>query len=281
MIDNMACDLCKGKKYSELFKVSGKKDYNSPYKKDNIYTIVKCNNCGLVYTKDDLSRQEISDIYSKGYFTGRDERGYKKYIEKHENSYKNKFFNFIFRSQNHPGLHIKLVNKYVKNKGNLLEIGCAAGFFLEVAKKKGWNVTGIELSEYVSSYARDKLRLNVFTGKIEDLIKNGKIKKEQFDVVTLWATLEHIAVPSKLFESINYVLKPNGHLFFTTINFDSNEAKEQGKNWASIRPPKHLYYFSEKTIKKYLDKYGFEIVKDADYSNKKMIIAARKLRNFK
>jgi 2-polyprenyl-3-methyl-5-hydroxy-6-metoxy-1,4-benzoquinol methylase len=162
-----------------------------------------------------------------------------------------------------------------------LEIGCAAGFFLEVARKKGWNVTGIELSEYASNYAREKLGLNVFTGKIEDLLKNGTIKKEQFDVVTLWATLEHIAVPSKLFESINYVLKLNGYLFFTTINFDSKEAKEQGKNWASIRPPKHLYYFTEATIKKYLEKYGFEIIQDADYTNKQMIIAARKTKNFK
>jgi 2-polyprenyl-3-methyl-5-hydroxy-6-metoxy-1,4-benzoquinol methylase len=281
MRDNMTCDLCNGKKYIELFKVSGKKDYDSPYKKDNIYTIVKCNNCGLVYTKDDLSLEELSNIYSEGYFTGRDERGYKKYIEKHENSFKNKFFNFIYRYQNHPGVHIKLVKKYVKNKGNLLEIGCAAGFFLEVARKKGWNVTGIELSEYASNYAREKLGLNVFTGKIEDLLKNGTIKKEQFDVVTLWATLEHIAVPSKLFESINYVLKLNGYLFFTTINFDSKEAKEQGKNWASIRPPKHLYYFTEATIKKYLEKYGFEIIQDADYTNKQMIIAARKTKNFK
>jgi 2-polyprenyl-3-methyl-5-hydroxy-6-metoxy-1,4-benzoquinol methylase len=277
----MECDLCNGNKYSELFKVSGKRDYNSSYKKNNIYAIVKCSNCGLVFTKDDLSVEEIKDIYSEGYFTGRDERGYKKYIEKHENSFKNKFFRFIYRSPNHPGIHIKLVNKYANEKGNLLEIGCAAGFFLEEAKKKGWNVTGIELSEFVSSYAREKLGLNVFTGKIEDLIKNGNIKKEQFDVVTLWATLEHIAVPSTLFESINYVLKPYGLLFFTTINIESIEAKEQGKNWASIRPPKHLYYFSELTIKKYLSKYGFEIIQDADYTNKKMIIAARKLRNFK
>ena len=277
----MTCDLCNGEKFSELYKVNGKKDYNSPNKKNNIYTIVKCSNCGLIYAKEDLSDVDISDIYSEGYFTGRDERGYKKYIEKHENSFKNKFFRFLFRSTNHPGIHIKLIHKYQKKKGNLLEIGCAAGFFLEEAQKKGWNVTGIELSEYVSSYAREKLGLNVLTGKIEEFIKNNTIKKDQFDVVTLWATLEHVTAPSSLLESINYVLKNNGLLFFTTINIDSTEAKEQGKNWLSIRPPKHLYYFSESSIKKYLEKYGFEIIQDADYTNKKMIIAARKVSNFK
>ena len=275
----MVCDLCNNIEYRELFKISSKKDYNSPKKTKEDYTIVECNNCGLIFVKENVNENEIKDIYSKGYYTGRDERGYKNYIKKHSNTFLNKISKLSRRFKGNPTKDIHLINRYVKHKGKLLEIGCAAGFFLQEAKKNGWDVTGVEISDFAANFAKDELNLNVFNEKIERIINSGKLKKDQFDVVTLWDTLEHIAKPSSLLKSVNYLLKINGILFFSTLNIDSTEYINNGKNWKYFRPPKHLFYFSESTIKKYLEKYGFDIIYKNDFKNEIVVVGAKKISN--
>jgi len=275
----MVCDLCNNIEYRELLKISSKKDYNSPKKTREDYTIVECNNCGLVFVKENVDENEIKDIYSKGYYTGRDERGYKNYIKKHSNTFLNKISKLSRRFKGNPTKDIHLINRYVKHKGKLLEIGCAAGFFLQEAKKNGWDVTGVEISDFASNFAKDELNLNVYNGKIEEIINSRKLKKDQFDVVTLWDTLEHIAKPSSLLKSVNFLLKINGILFFSTLNIDSTEYINNGKNWKYFRPPKHLFYFSESTIKKYLEKYGFDIIYKNDFKNEIVVVGAKKISN--
>ena len=46
--------------------------------------------------------------------------------------------------------------------GTLLEVGCAAGFFLKIAEETGWEVHGVEIMPPAVAYARDTLGLNVF-----------------------------------------------------------------------------------------------------------------------
>src|SRR5205807_2536757 len=57
--------------------------------------------------------------------------------------------------------YLKKIGRLGARPGALLDIGCAAGFFLDEARRRGWDVRGCELSEYAQTYARDTLALDV------------------------------------------------------------------------------------------------------------------------
>ena len=150
---------------------------------------------------------------------------------------------------------LRKIEKY-KNGGRLLDIGCAAGFFLEVAEEKGWDVFGVELSEYASNYARER-GLNIFTGDVTAT----KFPDEYFDVITLWAVISNLQNPYNNLIEAYRILKKKGLIVIQTGNIDSIFAKLQGINWGILTPGGHLYYFSPKTLRKMLELTGFEIVK--------------------
>ena len=54
---------------------------------------------------------------------------------------------------------LKYLNREVKGKGAILDIGCATGFLLDEAKKDGWNVHGVETSHWAAQYAKDNFDL--------------------------------------------------------------------------------------------------------------------------
>lgn len=289
------CNLCGNAEFDKLFSVSSDKFYNSKKKLKNIYTIIKCKKCGLVFVAESVGMSELKDIYSKGYYFGRDECGYKDYkkdsrpakhsfyfrivnLIKKPNRLKRIYNNIssILKSREIKSRNIKLIDKYFNKPGRLLDVGCAMGFFLDTARKHGWDVTGVEISDYASSYARDELRLNVFNDELMNLIKNGEIGIHSFDAVTLWDTLEHVCDPKSLLKAVYSVLKEGGMLFLSTLNIDSLTAKQQGNQWHYFRPPKHLFYFSEKTLKRYLADVGFEVVLDDDFNKDTVVIGAKK-----
>lgn len=288
------CNLCGSNEVTDWFELSSDKFYDSDLKQREIYTIVKCDSCGLIFVKEPVSPHERRDIYSEGYYTGRDQCGYKDYVE--EYSKKSSFlqliesflrkpdrlkrlYRYITRSllwRESGSRNIEVINKYIEKSGKLLDVGCAFGLFLATAKNSGWDVTGVEISEFASKYAKNKLKLNVITGELEGLIRDNRIEKNSFDVVTLWDTLEHVCDPSSLLRGVRSVLKDEGLLFLSTLNIDSLESKEQGENWHFFRPPKHLFYYSERTLKHLLNKTGFELILDDDFRKDVVVIGARK-----
>jgi 2-polyprenyl-3-methyl-5-hydroxy-6-metoxy-1,4-benzoquinol methylase len=289
------CNLCGNTEFDKLFSMSSDKFYNSKQKLKNLYTIMKCKSCGLVFVDESPNMTELKDIYSKGYYFGRDECGYKDYAKdsrpfkpsfysrivsliKKPNRLKRIYNNIVkyFKPKEIKSRDMKLINKYFSRPGRLLDVGCAMGYFLDTARNDGWDVTGVEISDYASSYARDELKLNVFNGELERLIQDEKIGIHTFDVVTLWDTLEHVCDPKSLLRAAYSVLKEDGMLFLSTLNIDSLTARQQRNQWHYFRPPKHLFYFSEKTLKRYLAEAGFEVVLDDDFSKDTVVVGVRK-----
>ena len=118
------------------------------------------------------------------------------------------------------------------------------------------------------------LNLNVFTGQLEEFVASGVLAPDSHDVITLWDTLEHVVDPLGLMQSVATVLKPGGFVFLTTLNMDSSRARREGKAWHFFRPPKHLHYFSEKTLKMLLEKAGFEVLLDDDFRKDVVLLGA-------
>ncbi len=137
----------------------------------------------------------------------------------------------------------------------LLDIGAATGFLLSLAREHGWQVRGVEISDYAAAQARGK-GLDVITGTIADLHAEPK----SFDAIILWDVIEHVPDPNTDVERIHGLLKPGGVLLLVTPDASSFYARIRGRAWHLIVPPEHINCFSRSGMKSLLARHGFEIV---------------------
>lgn len=140
---------------------------------------------------------------------------------------------------------LNLVNTQVQFYGNLLDVGCGTGDFLNTAKHNGWKVKGVEPNEQARTIANAKTDNEVYN--IDQLLK---FTPDQFDVITLWHVLEHLPKLDEHFEIFKRILKPNGVLIIAVPNFKSYDAKYYKSFWAAFDVPRHLWHFSKTSIKK-------------------------------
>lgn len=138
--------------------------------------------------------------------------------------------------------------------GDLLDVGCYAGFFLEQARDRGYRVQGVEPSRWAALHARDELGLDVWNGPIEDFETDRR-----FDVVTLWDVIEHLEDPVSVLRCIRKLLKPGGVLAFTTHNLDSALARVMRGRYPFFMEM-HTIHMNNRTRDLLLEKSGFERV---------------------
>ena len=102
----------------------------------------------------------------------------------------------------------------------VLDVGCGGGILTESMASAGAKVTGIDLSEKALSVAR----LHLFeSGHSVDyrLISAEDLAAEMpahFDVVTCMEMLEHVPDPASTIAACAHLVKPGGHVFFSTLN---------------------------------------------------------------
>lgn len=217
----MSCIICKESEERKIFK-----------------NLNQCKKCNLVYFKKE-ENVDVGSLYQEGYFSGEEYFDYK---------------NDKLILQKNFARCLREIRKYIKS-GKLFEIGCAYGFFLDLAKKY-FSVEGIDIAKHPTTYAKNELGLTVSTGHYTECTLDKK-----YDVFCLWDTIEHLESPEKFIEKISSELNPGGYLFLTTGDIGSLLAKARGKKWRMIHPPTHLFYFSKSTITKLLKKYGFGVIK--------------------
>jgi len=95
--------------------------------------------------------------------------------------------------------------------GQLLDVGCAGGVFLNEARARGFDVAGLELNSTMAAYAAKTYHLQVLNSRVEDVAADHW--NQQFDVVTLLDCLEHIPAPLSAMMSIWRWLRPGGVVF--------------------------------------------------------------------
>ncbi len=221
------CNLCNNDKFKLLY----------TKKHDNMeYRIVKCKSCGLICMNPRLTEEKNKELYGNLYY----------YFDRESDK----------MNINKAVEQFKIVELYsAKTRGKLLEIGCAKGFFLKIARDNGWETQGIDISDYACKYARERFGLNVIEGTLEDI----DLPEKCFDLITLWDTVEHFRDPQKALGKIKRLLKDDGMLVIETPNINSVFFKLYRRYWLGFNPF-HLYYFSPRTLGSMLSKLGFSIV---------------------
>ena len=201
------------------------------------HKVVACSTCGLNYLSPRLTEPAILELYKdEAYYNSNiSGQGYDEYMEISDNWVKT--FN----------LRLKQIAPY-KSSGKALDIGCGPGYFLTAAQKMGYDVHGLDPSDYIVTQARKTWGDRVQLG----LIESANYQPESFDLVVAFDTFEHIYDPKKFLAAIHRVLKPGGVLAITTPDPTSLLAKVTGKNWVSFKLPEHIFYWSPDTIRKIL-----------------------------
>ena len=211
--------------------------------------VVKCINCDLIYTNPRVKNAEENYFGDASIF-----------FEEARLIFSGKKKHHRDRNYNYE---LKKIQNF-KKTGKLLDIGTNMGFFLNKAKKMGFEVEGIEPSPALSKIARDNWNLKIHTAFLE----NANLKPNSFDIITLIDVFEHVTNPRDLLKSGRELLKDDGIMAIKVPNGDYNhfkmklgELSGKGKNMDIWDCCEHVVHYSHKTFKKMALEEGFKIKK--------------------
>lgn len=113
-----------------------------------------------------------------------------------------------------------VINKFLKSDEpkSLLDIGCGEGYVLDYFYKKGWEITGMDLSEYGLISHNPHIINFLLQGDcnqhLENMIKQGK----KFSVVNTDFYIECCVDPIKTLENMKSVIMPNGGIVIIRVS---------------------------------------------------------------
>ena len=156
---------------------------------------------------------------------------------------------------------LKTLLRYRQPPGSLLELGCAHGGFVALARAAGFDATGLELSPSIANLARRFFEIPVLVGPVED----QKIQPASLDVLAHFDVLEHLQDPVGTLRHCLALLKPDGLLLIQTPRY------REGKSYESmvatkdafldqLKSDEHLYLFSESSIRSFFRRLGADFL---------------------
>jgi SAM-dependent methyltransferase len=140
--------------------------------------------------------------------------------------------------------------------GRLLDVGCGHGLLLDEARRRGFEVMGLELSRAAARHAREALGLDV-----RELALEAFDGPERFDVVVLADVLEHLEDPADAIERCARLLTPSGVLCLVTPDPSSLTARVAGRRWWGYLPA-HTCLVPRATLRELLAAHGLFVATD-------------------
>ncbi len=224
------------------------------------FQVLRCSGCSLVYVSPRLTGQDLVDIYDEGYWKSQNPkvRGYADYAREAA----------LYLKTFHK--RMGLVRRWAAPRSRVLDVGCAAGYFLRVMRDQGHDVHGVELSSAIAKEAVAALGSDrVHIGTLDEAVAAMNYAKASFDLVSLWDVIEHIPDPQAVLRAIRALMKPGARLLLETQNVESRWARLLGPRWHHYKHHEHLYHFSPVTIRRLLADCGFRTLEiGAAYAGK-------------
>lgn len=260
-MEDLKCPVCLKKESGEYLRLRG-----------NGLIAMKCRLCGHVFIKNSPVVTELAPSY----YTMDDFKG-KRQLQDNNSRYAD-YYSHCF-SDYESYLDSDAVLKQFKDKlgyinsrfperGKLLDVGCATGVFLDMARKQGWGTQGVETSAGLASYARNNFSLRV---DVVDLTKEN-LAGGPFDVISLFDVIEHLPDINRMAASCRKLLSDNG-LFLIRTPLEEGLLRNIAKAvyWGSLTrfelpmfwfySFEHVQSFSMKSMKTFLENNDFSIVK--------------------
>ena len=227
------CPLCSSKKGDNFL----------AYKN---YHLIDCSKCGLVSPNVDFSKLDNQDVYDDAAYIKDTRREVLDTYEYRKKTHAPERFNYILEKTKIP-----------KNKINLLDVGCGPGYLLSYLKDNHVKYKGLELADFLVKICKDK-KLNVEKSDLNNEPDGN------YNVITLFDVLEHLADPISLFKTLNKKTKKGGFVLAYTPNIHSPSFLLMGEKQNNLYPFQHLLFFDPKSLDYLAQKSGFK-VQSIDY----------------
>ena len=206
----------------------------------------RCTHCGLEQLFPVPTPDELKALYERYYNFGGE----------HDTLY-TRLRDWFFRSPLHrvwAFLDGDISFYTRKGSGHLLDIGCNEGRGLQIYKRNGYAVEGLELNERAAAVARSK-------GFAVDTATLGRFRPAiPFDVAVLSNVLEHSLDPGQMLRDVRRILKAGGQIWISCPNSRSWLRSCFGRYWINWHVPFHIVHFSPDTLAKMLKEAGYENV---------------------
>lgn len=198
-----------------------------------MFTVVRCDECGLGYLNPRPVFSEMGKYYPPGY-------------------YQEEFAADPAYHQRRYAREARYLQEF-EGQGRaprLLDVGCASGDFPRFMARRGWNVEGVE----VSTSALPIRDFRVYAQPFPQIPPGAPA----YDAVTAWAVLEHVHNPKAYFHKAGRVLKPGGVFVFLVPNFVSIASRRLFREDV----PRHLFFFTRETVARYVEDAGLRLERE-------------------
>lgn len=253
LYETINCPLCEGDKFKVIYPANyptslSKEDllkiYCSSSDEKLLDQLVQCVDCSLVY----LNPRTTPAVLIKSYSQAVDPTFVKQDLQRIR-CFDKELRQIIRQCGITPD----------KNK-KILDVGCAGGAFLKAANDIGFDVIGVEPSHWMCEYGKKVYGVNICQGQLID----QKFEPSSFDVVSFWDVIEHLSRPGEVLEHAHGLLKNDGTLIINYPDYGSCFARILGSKWPFLLSV-HLIYYDRNTIKRQLEKCGFEVMEIKPY----------------
>ena len=202
------------------------------------FSHLKCSVCGMVYVSPVLKEKNLHFFYQ-------DEDSYMRVLA-NESQLAMDEIKFQYG--------LDLIEEYVPLKGNLLDIGCGPGIFLNLARERNWHVQGIEFNSWCVQHLKE-----LSIGVIDVPIKEAMLPQGFYNCVTMWTVLEHIVKPGDLLTEIHRILAPDGIILILVPNVDSLANRILHEKSTTFSGKTHVNLFNATSLSRLLEKKGFAV----------------------
>jgi SAM-dependent methyltransferase len=224
------CPVCGSKDSRHLFWT---RDYLRRLSEDR-FGVRRCLGCGAGFVSPRPSESEIGRFYDEAFYWMHESRG--QTVTPGE-----------LLAARMPQIEAKAACLAHLPPGRLLDIGAQKGEFLHIMGQRGWTVEGIEYSTRPPNSFNMPMRYGEFL--------DMDFETSRFDVVTLWAVLEHVYDPCSYISKAATLLKPGGRLLALVTNFNSI----QGRYYQADDYPRHLTLFTKASMRGLLERSGLKV----------------------
>lgn len=237
-LEEVICDLCGS---SDAVRVCLQKNTLSS---DDVFWIVRCKNCGFMYSTPRPSKEWWKNFLS---YTDSWLLSEGKEIPHSFDSQK-KYSKSYLRI-------IALLKRFAPGK-RIVDVGCGAGFFVELAIKNGFDAIGCDIRSYTVNDGK-KRGCPLFEGELWDL----KLAPQSIDAIILWNVLEHMREPKKTLKEAYRILKVGGCILVEVPNnelwYILQRTGIRKTGIYQLQAWNHINHFTQDTLRKLFKICGF------------------------
>ncbi len=140
--------------------------------------------------------------------------------------------------------------------GDLLEVGCAYGYFLTTAQQH-WRVHGLE----ISADAVARCHAAGLAGVRRGMAEAAELAPlPELQAIVMLDVIEHLPDPEAFLSACRDKLVSGGVLMLTTGDFGSPLARLMGKRWRLMTPPQHLWFFTARGFRVLAARQGWDVL---------------------